>query len=156
MDLKKLSLGERIMSLAGVLLLFDLLFLPWHRISFGFGDFASTSVSRSGVQSPNGFLGLLAALVAVAIVARVVLSEFTTVKLPTLAVSWERADLIAGAAVAAMLVLKLVVETSALSIGAWLAVPLAAALVYGGYQRSHEIAPSHEDSPANWPEPTAS
>ena len=155
MDLKKLSPGQRIMSLAGLLLLVDLLFLPWHRISIGIGTFGFTS-SRTGLQSPNGFLGLMAALVAVAIVARIVLSEFTAVKLPTLPVGWERAELLAGAAVVALVVLKLLLETSYLSIGAWLAVPLAAAVLYGGYQRSREIEPNHEDRPANWPEPSAS
>jgi hypothetical protein len=146
MDLKKLSLGERIMALAGVLLILDLLILPWHRIDFGFGLLGT--VSRSGVQSPNGFLGLLAALLAVAIVARIIVSEFTTVALPSLPVSWERADLIAGAAVAALVVLKLVLETSYLSIGAWLAIPLAAAVLYGGYQRSRETPTLNTDSPA--------
>jgi hypothetical protein len=156
MDLKKLSLGARIMSLASVLLLFDLLFLPWHRISLGIAGFGSSTVSRSGVQSPNGFLGLLAALVAVAIVARIVLSEFTTVELPVLPVSWQRADLLAGAAGAALVVLKLVLETSFLSIGAWLAIPLAGALLYGGYQRSREITPNPDGSPAKWAEPSTS
>jgi hypothetical protein len=155
MDLKKLSLGARVMSLASVLLLFDLLFLPWHRISIGIGEFSFTS-SRSGIQSPNGFLGLLAALVLVAIVARIVLSEFTTVALPTLPVTWQRADLLAGAAVATLVVLKLILETSYLSIGAWLAVPLAGAVLYGGYLRSREVTPDPEATPANWPEPSTS
>src|SRR6266511_182279 len=97
MDLKKLSVGERYMSVAGVLLLLDVLVLPWHRIDIGIGAFGITA-SRTGVQSPNGFLGLLIALVAVAVVARVALSEFTSVALPTLPVTWEQADLIAGAA----------------------------------------------------------
>jgi len=141
MDLKNLSLGERIMSLAGVLLLIDLVFLPWHRIDLGI-----VSVSRSGLQSPNGFLGLLAALVAMAIVARVVISEFTTIELPRLPVSWEQADLIAAAAVAALLLLKLVLETSFLSVGAWLAIPLAGALLYGGYQRTRETPVLDPDS----------
>ena len=141
MDLKNLSLGERIMSLAGVLLLIDLVFLPWHRIDLGI-----VSVNRSGLQSPNGFLGLLAALVAMAIVARVVISEFTTIELPRLPVSWEQADLIAAAAVAALLLLKLVLETSFLSVGAWLAIPLAGALLYGGYQRTRETPVLDPDS----------
>ncbi len=150
MDLKKLSLGARVMSIASVLLLFDLLFLPWHRISLGILG----SVSRSAVQSPNGFLGILAALVTAAIVARIVVSEFTTVELPTLPVSWQRADLLAGATVAALVALKLVLETSFLSIGAWLAIPLAGALLYGGYLRSRETTP--EAGRVNWPETSAS
>jgi hypothetical protein len=76
------------------------------------------------------------------------------VELPTLPVSWQRADLLAGAAGAALLALKLVLETSYLSIGAWLAIPLAGALLFGGYQRSREINP--DASPANWVEPSTS
>jgi hypothetical protein len=86
MELKNLSLGERIMSL----------------------------------ESPNAFLGLLAALVAVAILVRVVISEFTTIELPHLPVSWERADLFAAAAVAALL--------------------------YGGYQRTRETPTFDRDN----------
>jgi hypothetical protein len=153
MDLKKLSLGARIMSLASVLLLLDLLFLPWHRISVGIGPFGFTS-SRTGIQSPNGFLGLLAALVALAILARIVVSEFTAVDLPTLPVTWQLADLLAGAAVAALVVLKLVLETSFLSLGAWLAIPLAGAVLYGGYLRSRET--TTEAFPANLPETSTS
>ena len=110
-SLRKLSLGERIMSLTAVVLLFDLLFLPWHRVDLGIGG----TYSRSGIESPNGFLGLLAALILAAIVARVVVSEFTSITLPTLPLPWERAELIGGAAVAGLLVAKLVFETSYLS-----------------------------------------
>ncbi|HLF40146.1 MAG TPA: hypothetical protein VI854_01600 [Acidimicrobiia bacterium] len=138
MDLKKLSPAERIIGAAGLLLLVDLLFLPWHRVSFGFGDFRVTS-SRSGVESPNGFWGLLALLLVLALVTHIVLSEFTTVKLPTLPVSWGQADFYAGIAIAVLLLLKLVLETSALAFGAWLAVICAGALVYGGYQRYREV-----------------
>jgi len=156
MDLKKLSLGARIMSLAGVLLLLDVLVLPWHRISIGFGGLGSITASRTGIQSPNGFVGLLIALVALAVVVRVVLSEFTSVELPALPVSWEQADLIAGAAAAALVLLKLVLETSYLSVGAWLAVPLAGGLAYGGYLRSQEKALTTDASPADSSEPQVS
>lgn len=150
MDLKRLSPAERYLALGGVLLLLDLVLLPWHRISVGIGPFAVTA-SRTGLESPNGFLGLLAALVALAVVARILLSEFTSVELPALPVSWAQADLIGGAAAAALVLLKLVAETSYLSIGAWLAVPLAAVMVYGAYLHSREAGapaqPNPQDSP---------
>lgn len=149
MDLKRLSIGERYMALAGILLFLDLLVLPWHRISVGVGPFSVTA-SRSGIESPNGFLGLLVALVAVAVVARIIVSEFTSVALPALPVSWQQADLIGGAAIAALVVIKLVAETSYLSIGAWLAVLLAGVMAYGAYLRYREIPaqPSPQDSPS--------
>lgn len=141
MDLiKKLSLGQRILAGSGVFLLLDMLFLPWHRISIGIPGIARITENRSAIQSPNGFLGLLAFLVVAAIVAQLVLSEFTSLKLPEIPMSWGRADLFAAGAVAGLLVLKLVMETSYLSIGAWLALPAAGALVYGAFTRNQELS----------------
>jgi cytochrome c-type biogenesis protein CcmH/NrfG len=139
MDLKRLSMAERITSLAAVLLLLDLLVLPWHRISIGIGAFGFTS-SRTGLESPNGFLGLLAAIVAIAVVARIMLAKFSSVALPALPVSDRQLDLIGGAVLVGLVLLKIVLETSYLSVGAWLAVPLSGAALYGGYLRSREPA----------------
>ena len=149
MDLKRLSMAERISSLAALLLLLDLMILPWHRISVGIGDIRFTS-SRSGLESPNGFLGLLAAVVALAVVARIGLAAFSSVTLPALPVSEAQLDLIGGAAAVGLVLLKLVLETSYLSIGAWLAVPLSGAVLYGGYLRSRQpvTLPNSEDTAA--------
>ncbi|MGH9037016.1 MAG: hypothetical protein ACRD0O_14740 [Acidimicrobiia bacterium] len=139
MDLKKLSLGERIIGAAGLFLMLDLLFLPWHRVSFSIPGIARITESRSALQAPNGFLGLLAFLVVVALVARLVISQFTKIELPEIPVSWGRADLLGAAGVAALLLLKLVMETNSLSVGAWLAILGAGALVYGGFLRDREM-----------------
>lgn len=147
MDLKKLSLGERILAGAGIALVIDLLFLPWHHIKVGVRGIALVEANRSGIESPNAFLGVLALLVAAALVAHVILSEYTSVKLPTLPVSWGRADLIGGVAVAAILLLKLVLETDFLGFGAWLGLVLGAAMAYGGvrrYQETEAAPGSHE------------
>lgn len=138
MDLKKLSLGERILAAAGIALLIDLLFLPWHHIEIGIRGIATATSNRTGIESPNAFLGFLALLVTAAIVAHVVMSVYTKVTLPELPVSWGQADLIASVAVVALLALKLVLETDFLGFGAWLGVILAGVLVYGGVQRYRE------------------
>ncbi|HEY3239212.1 MAG TPA: hypothetical protein VGL92_06605 [Acidimicrobiia bacterium] len=137
---KKLSLGERILGGAGVFLILDLLFLPWHRISVGIPGIARITESRSGLQSPNGFLGLLAFLVVAALVAHVVISEFTKMELPEIPVSWGQADLLGAAGVAVLLLLKLVMETDFLGFGAWLAILAAGVLVYGGFLRNQEMS----------------
>ncbi len=139
--LKKLSLGERIMGAAGLFLLIDLLFLPWHRISVGLPGIARITETRSGVQSPNGWLGLLAFVIVVALVAQLINKEFTLVPLPEIPVSWGRADLLGSGAVAALLLVKLVMETDFLGYGAWLAIVAAGAMVYGGYLLDREVAP---------------
>lgn len=127
-DLSKLTMGEKIVGGAGILLLIDLLFLPWHKIDLGI-----ISVSRSAIESPNGFWGALALLVTIAMVAVVVLTRFTSTKLPDLPIPLGRAMFFAGIAVVALLVIKLIVETDFLGFGAWLGLLLGAAVAYGGF-----------------------
>ena len=135
--LKKLSRGDQIVGGAGVLLVIDLLFLPWHHVRVGFAQFHVTA-NRTALQSPNAFWGWLAFLVTVALVARVVLARFTTVQLPKLPVTWGRASLIGGVAVVALLLLKLVLKTDFLGVGAWFGIILGGAMAYGGYLHTQE------------------
>jgi len=134
MDFSKLRRGDQIVLIAGALLVIDLLFLPWHHISvprvLGYGG---GSVNRTAVQSPNSFYGVLALLIVLVMVAQVVVSRFTSAKLPDLPVSWGQVHLIAGIAVLALLLLKLLVETTALGFGCYLGILLAAAVAYGGF-----------------------
>lgn len=123
MDLNKLTAGERIVVFAGALLLADLLFLPWH-------DFIA--ISRTAIQTPNSFWGVMALVVTAAMVALVVVTRFTSAKAPELPVPTGQAMFVGGVAVAALLFLKIAVQTSDLAIGAWLGFLLGGALAYGG------------------------
>lgn len=136
MDLSKLTLGEKIVAGAGIVLLIDLVFLPWHNIDIGI-----LSVSRKGIQSPNAIWGILALLLAAAMVAVVAVSRFTTTPLPELPVPWPQAMFLAGIAVAVLLVLKLVLETSFLGFGAFLGVVAGGAMAYGGFVMRNEGGP---------------
>lgn len=137
MDLSKLTMGEKIILGAGAVLLIDLLFLPWHKVDLGI-----VSVSRSAIQSPNAFWGLLALLVTIAVVAVVAVNRFTSAKLPDLPVPLGQAVFFAGIAVLALLLLKLVVETDFLGFGAYLAILLGAAMAYGGFLVRSELGTS--------------
>ena len=128
-DLSKLTPGEKIVLIAGAVLLIDLLFLPWHRIDLGILG----SVSRSAVESPKGIFGVLALLLTAAMVAVVVVTRFTAAKLPDLPVPLGQAMFIAGAAVGGLLLVKLVSETDFLGFGAWLGLILGGAVAYGGF-----------------------
>jgi hypothetical protein len=134
MDFSKLTFGDKIVLGSGILLILDLLFLPWHKISVA----GIIDVNRTGVQSPNSFYGVVALLLVVVMVAQVVVSKLTSAKLPEIPVPWSRVHLIAGVAVFALLLLKLLVETRLLGFGAFLGLILAAALAFGGYTISRE------------------
>ena len=134
MNLGKLSRGERTIVIAGVLLVIDLLFLPWHSITVPYIG----SVDRNGISSPNAFLGFLAALGAAAMVAQVIVSRFTSATVPELPVPWPRAHMIGGLAVAGLLLLKLLLQTSFLGFGAYVGILVAAGLAFGGYTVNQE------------------
>ena len=134
MDLKKLSQGERIVGIAGLLLIIDLLVFPWHNIELG----GLVDVNRTGVQSPNAFYGVLALLLALVMVGAIIASKLANVKLPDLPIGWGQIHLIAGIAVFALLLLKLIVETNFLGFGAYLGVVLGAAIAFGGFTISKE------------------
>jgi hypothetical protein len=113
--------------------LIDLLFFPWHKIDLGI-----LSVSRTAVQSPNSFWGVLAMLVALVVVAVIAVTRFTSTAMPDLPVPLSRAIFFGTIAVLALVLLKLVIETRSLGFGAYLAVLLAAGMVYGGFLRDKE------------------
>jgi hypothetical protein len=134
MDLSKLSSGDRIVVITGALLVFDLLFLPWISVTIPLYG----TVSYSGISAPNGFLGFLAALAAAAMVAQILVSRFTSARVPDLRVPWPRAHMLGGVFVLALLLLKLILHTNLLGFGAYLGILLAAGLAFGGYTVNQE------------------
>lgn len=137
MDLSKLTLADKIIGATGIILVIDLLVLPWHS-----WDFGPVSFTRTGLQSPGSFWGILAFLLAIAVVAVVAVTRFTTTKLPDLPVALNQAIFFGAIAVLVLLLLKLVTKTENLGFGSYLGVLLAAGLTYGGFLKSKEAAAS--------------
>jgi hypothetical protein len=133
-DLNKLTLGDKIIGGTGIVLVISLLFFPWHDIDLG--PFGSTT--RTAIQSPNGFWGILALLLTVAVVLAALLPKLTEVTLPDLPVPAPDAVFYAAIATLALLVLKLLLETEALGFGAFLSILLAAGMTYGAFQSKSE------------------
>ncbi len=99
---------------------------------------SGSPITRSGVESPNGFWGILALLLAIAVIAVLVVTRLTTTQVPELPIPLQRAIFFGTIAVLALLLLKLVIETDFLGFGAWLAILLGAGMVYGGFLKSQE------------------
>jgi hypothetical protein len=129
MDMSKFSREELILAGVALLLAIDLLFLPWFDVTVGIGSFKA-SFTSSATGEPDGWLGVLALLSLVALVADLAVERLGNVDLP--AINGNRADTrLALAAVAAgFVVLKFLfhIHFSLFGIGFWGAVVLTAAL----------------------------
>jgi hypothetical protein len=125
--LSRLSRGERFVVVAGGLLLVSMLFFPWHRsvlMALAYGDY-----TRTALQSPNALQGTVAFLLTVGMVAQIFMARTGNQRAnPNLV----RLQPVAGMAVLALLAWKLAEDSTGLSTGAYLGIPLAAALAYGG------------------------
>jgi hypothetical protein len=71
-------------------------------------------------------------------VAQIIVSKFTSAKVPDLPVPWPRAHMLGGLVVVGLLLLKLILDTSFLGFGSYLGILLAAGLAFGGYTVNQE------------------
>jgi hypothetical protein len=130
---QKLSLGDKIMLIAGPLLLIDS-FLNWYSVKACFLDVCA-SASRSGWQSPGALWSILAVLIGVLLSGGIAAMNFANVKMPALpqGLTWARVDLGAAVAAAVFILLKLLGESSHLAYGFFIGIILVAALVVGAF-----------------------
>jgi hypothetical protein len=131
--------GERMVVVAGALLVLDLALAPWHHITLSadlaqFGiEVPSVAYDRKAIQDPQSFFGRAALVIAAAMVLQVVAA-----KLVTAVPRWEQVHLLAGPAVLGLLIAKLIANHEFLGLGAWAGLVLAAILAYGGFILSQE------------------
>ena len=135
--LARLSQGERIVLVAGALLIADLLLLPWYDIDLGVLDEA-VNTTASGVEQPYAGYGLAAVVLTALMIAQVALAKLLTVRMPQPPVPWSQIHLILGIFVAVVLVIKLVRLTDSLGYGAYSAILAGILVAYGGYRIASE------------------
>ena len=135
--LARLSQGERIVLVAGLLLIADLLFLPWYDIDLGPLDEA-VNTTATGVQEPYAGYGVAAVVLVVIMIAQIALAKLLSVRMPRLPVPWSQVHLILGIFVAVVLVIKLVRLTDSLGYGAYSAILAGILIAYGGYRIASE------------------
>lgn len=135
MDFNKLSQGERIIAISGVLLLV-FAFFPW----FGL-ETPIFELTRNGWDN---VLSLLAVLLGIIMVLQVVLANFTTVQLPALPVPWGQVHLGLGVLAFVLVLLQVLLgdEVGGVDfdrkVGAFLGLLAALGLAAGGFVRSKE------------------
>ena len=137
MRLAQFTQGERIVLIGGLLLIIDLLFVPWHSVDL-MGLDIEFDPTRTGVQSPNGGYGVAAVIFTALMIVQIVAAHLLRERLPALRVPWAQLQLLAGIFVAVVLVIKLLRETELLGFGSYSGVLAGVLVAYGGYLIARE------------------
>jgi hypothetical protein len=138
MDLSKFSRDDWIMAGLAFLLAIDVLFLPWF-------DYLSNPhappvlagpVTLTGVDAPDGWLGVLGLLAALAVIADLTLDRLGATELPSIGGSRAGTRLVLVAAAALFLGLKFILHAhfSLFGFGFWAALVLTIALLAVGFR----------------------
>jgi hypothetical protein len=145
--LARLSQGERIVLVAGLALIADLLFLPWYDIALAAALEGVVDTTATGVEKPYAGYGMAAAVLTAIMVAQIALAKLLSVRLPEPPVPWSQIHLILGIFVAVVLVIKLVRLTESLGYGAYSAILAGILVAYGGYRIASEPQPALPTQP---------
>ncbi len=135
--LSALSQGERIVLAGGVLLIVDLLVLPWYSVDLG-GLNIEFDGTRSGVQAPYPAYGVAAVVLTLIMIVQIVVARLLAVRLADPFVPWAQVHLIAGVFVVVVLIIKFARETEFLGYGAYSAILGGLLVAYGGYSISRD------------------
>jgi hypothetical protein len=133
MDRTRATRGERLILVAGAMLIVNLFFAPWYHVDIG-GLF---SEDRTALEPPLGWAAVLAWLVTLALLAQVVIPRLTHEELPRLSMAWSRIAVIEGVAVFGLVLIKLL-ATPYLGFGAWIGILLAGTVAYGSVLSERE------------------
>ena len=133
MNLDNVSRDDWILSGIALLLVIDLLFLPWFSVSVG-----PVSLSVSATGAPDSWLGILAVLVTIALIADLAIERLSPgTALPNIRGSRTETRFVLAAVTAFLLALKFLFQINHfgdLGFGFWAALVLTAALVYFAMQ----------------------
>ncbi|HLJ03230.1 MAG TPA: hypothetical protein VKT31_07305 [Solirubrobacteraceae bacterium] len=135
MKLENVKRDDWILGGVALLLVIDLLFLPWFDLGFGF--------TSTATGAPDGFFGVIAVLAGLALIADLGVERLSPeTKLPALSGSRSTTRLALAGVAALFVVLKFIwhVHFSLFGVGFWGGVVLAGALVYLALHARGEVA----------------
>ena len=127
MNVENLSRDDWILGGVGLLLVIDLLFLPWFSISVG--PFTATSAATG---APDGWLGVLAVLASLAVIGDLAIERLSPeTHLPAIGNSRTRTRFVLACVAAVFVALKFLfhIHFSLFGFGFWAGVVLTAAFV---------------------------
>jgi hypothetical protein len=130
-SMETVSRDEGILAGLGVLLAFDLLFLPWYGITVTSGAL-SVSISNTATGPPSGWLGVLALLVVLALVVDIAIERLAPhTQVPAIGAGRANTRYVLAVVAVSLLALKLLLHFgSAGELGFWGALFLGGGLVW--------------------------
>lgn len=130
MDLSKFTRDELILAGVALLLVIDLLFLPWFEVTVGLGTL-TLSASSTATGAPDGWLGVIGVLASLAVVADLALERLSNAELPTVGGTRAATRLALAITAAACVAVKFLlnIHFDLFGFGFWAAAVLAVALV---------------------------
>lgn len=137
MDLNKLTTGDKVVAVSGVLL-FIFAFFKWYGITVPGGT--------AGFNGYHYFLfGVIPVILGIAMIVQIALDRYTTVEMPKLgSLTWGQVHVIAGGIAFVLVLLKLIIGDDYFSVsldrkvGIFLSVIAAAGLAAGGFLKMKE------------------
>jgi hypothetical protein len=148
MNSVKLSRGEQITGVTGILLLIGLLAFPWYSVS-AFG----VTVTGTALQYDGSWAAILGLIVLIALLGTIAVRRLTSAELPDLPISWSAAELSAAIAVAVLIAIKFLSHIGNFGWGFYIDVLLTIGLVYGAVQLTRD-APANPVAGESGAEPT--
>jgi hypothetical protein len=142
----KVSTDDWIIGGVTLLLIIDLLFLPWFSITVGFGPVSVTATSTA-TGSPDGWLGVLAVISAILLLVDLGIERFSPqTQLPMIGGSREQTRFVLAGATALFVGLKFLfhIHFSLFGFGFWAAVVLTAILLFATIRaaQGHSVVPT--------------
>ncbi len=136
MKFDSVSRDDWILAGLALLLVITLLFLPWFSITISIGGF-SASATASATGDPDGWLGILAVLSAVALIVDLGIERLSPgTALPNIGGSRTQTRFVLACVTAVFVVLKFLfhIHFSYFGYGFYIAIVLTAALVWAAFQ----------------------
>jgi hypothetical protein len=141
-----MSRDDWIVGGLALLLVIDLLFLPWFTVSANIG-IVSVSASSTATGAPDGWLGVLAVIAAIALLVDLVVERLSPqTQMPMFGGSRSQTRLVLAGITAVFVLLKFLfhIHFSYFGFGFWAAVVLTAGLVFSALRvsRGQTIVPT--------------
>ena len=140
MNFDSISRDDWILAGVALLLVIVLLFLPWFSVSVSIGP-VSASFSATGTDDPDGWLGILAVLSALVLIADLGIERLSPgTTLPNIGGSRTQTRFVLACVTALFVALKFVfnIHFSDFGFGFWAAVVLTIGLVWVAFQTRNE------------------